>query len=69
MLGSQLSPLLYVMMLISGSAEETWFDSAAVFESDCSDEEFQSVTDGMFFKIHTSIDPLVLPSHLVDGRQ
>nr|GLL49830.1 uncharacterized protein LOC109154787 isoform X2 [Ipomoea trifida] len=31
--------------IIHGSAEETWFDSAAVFESDCSDEEFQSVTD------------------------
>nr|GMD36763.1 Protein ENHANCED DISEASE RESISTANCE like [Ipomoea batatas] len=29
-----------------GSVEEAWFDSAAIFESDCcSDEEFQSVAD------------------------
>ena len=29
----------------AGSNEEAWFDSAAVFESDC-DEDFESVPDG-----------------------
>ncbi|XP_006344293.1 uncharacterized protein [Solanum tuberosum] len=28
-----------------GRIEEAWFDSAAIFESDCSDEDFQSVPD------------------------
>ncbi|CAI9092778.1 OLC1v1028109C3 [Oldenlandia corymbosa var. corymbosa] len=28
-----------------GSAEEAWFDSAAILESDCSDEDFQSAPD------------------------
>ncbi|KAL3824194.1 hypothetical protein ACJIZ3_020223 [Penstemon smallii] len=28
-----------------GSVEEAWFDSAAVLESDCSDEDFQSLSD------------------------
>lgn len=27
--------------------DEAWFDSAAVFESDWSDEDFQSLPDGM----------------------
>ncbi|XP_060214456.1 uncharacterized protein LOC132641467 [Lycium barbarum] len=30
-----------------GSTEEAWFDSAAIFESDGSDEDFQSVADDM----------------------
>lgn len=34
---------------ITGSTEEAWFDSAAIFESDGSDEDFQSVADGMAF--------------------
>ncbi|XP_059308556.1 uncharacterized protein LOC132059790 isoform X1 [Lycium ferocissimum] len=28
-----------------GRIEEAWFDSAAIFDSDCSDEDFQSVPD------------------------
>lgn len=32
---------------IHGSAEEAWFDSAAVLESDWSDEDFQSISDDM----------------------
>lgn len=34
---------------ITGSTEEAWFDSSARFESDGSDEDFQSVADGMVF--------------------
>ncbi|KAL2559599.1 hypothetical protein Fot_04338 [Forsythia ovata] len=30
-----------------GSVEEAWFDSAAVLESDCSDEDFESVPDDL----------------------
>ncbi|XP_019164732.1 PREDICTED: uncharacterized protein LOC109160928 [Ipomoea nil] len=30
---------------LHGSVEEAWYDSATIFECDCSDEEFQSVTD------------------------
>lgn len=32
-------------MTLAGSTEDTWFDSVAVFESDC-DEDFESVPDG-----------------------
>lgn len=30
----------------AGSIEEAWFDSVAVFDSDC-DDDYQSVPDGM----------------------
>lgn len=30
----------------SGSAEEAWFDPAAILESDWSDEDYQSIPDG-----------------------
>lgn len=33
-------------MALTGSVEEAWFDSAAVLESDWSDEDFQSAPDG-----------------------
>ncbi|CAI9756239.1 unnamed protein product [Fraxinus pennsylvanica] len=31
--------------MLPGSVEESWFDPAAVLESDCSDEDYQSVPD------------------------
>ncbi len=37
--------ILFNVITITGSVEESWFDSAAVLESDC-DEDYQSV-DGM----------------------
>lgn len=39
------------VMEIAGRIEEAWFDSAAIFESDCSDEDFQSVPDGTAFLV------------------
>ena len=36
-------------MALAGSIEETWFDSVAMFDSDC-DEDYESVQDGMIFK-------------------
>ncbi|XP_009799896.1 uncharacterized protein [Nicotiana sylvestris] len=30
-----------------GNIDEAWFDSAAIFESDCNDEDYQSVPDDM----------------------
>lgn len=35
--------------MAAGSIEEAWFDSIAVFDSDC-DDDYQSVPDGMIFK-------------------
>lgn len=35
--------------LLAGSTDESWYDSAAVLESDCSEEDFQSVLDGTLF--------------------
>lgn len=32
----------------AGTIEEAWFDSVAVFDSDC-DDDYQSVADGMFW--------------------
>lgn len=33
-------------MILTGSTDEAWFDSAVILDSDC-DEDFQSVPDGM----------------------
>lgn len=33
-------------MVSAGSIEEAWYDSVAIFESDC-DEDYKSVADGM----------------------
>lgn len=34
------------VMILTGSTDEAWFDSAVILDSDC-DEDFQSVPDGM----------------------
>ncbi|KAK6116481.1 hypothetical protein DH2020_049774 [Rehmannia glutinosa] len=39
------STYLVYMLEIPGSVEEAWFDSAAVLDSDWSDEDFQSIPD------------------------
>lgn len=36
--------------MAAGSIEEAWFDSVAVFDSDC-DDDYQSVPDGMILDI------------------
>ena len=36
--------------MAAGSIEEAWFDSVAVFDSDC-DDDYQSVIDGIILDI------------------
>lgn len=33
------------------STDDTWFDSAAILESDCSDDDFQSISDGILTNV------------------
>lgn len=40
-----------LLFSLAGSTDESWYDSAAVLESDCSEEDFQSVLDGTFVYI------------------
>lgn len=43
------SPLYHyhdTCVVSAGSIDEAWYDSVAVFESDC-DEDYKSVADGM----------------------
>jgi len=46
----------------TGSIEEAWFDSVAVFDSDC-DDDYQSVPDGIIFSFKFSY--ILLPSSLI----
>ena len=37
---------MVVMSILAAGGVDTWFDSVAVFESDC-DEDYMSISDGM----------------------
>lgn len=39
----------YDLIVSAGSNEDAWFDSVAVFESDC-DEDYQSVQSGILWR-------------------
>ncbi|KAL0336254.1 UNVERIFIED_CONTAM: hypothetical protein Sradi_4837300 [Sesamum radiatum] len=50
----------------NGSVEEAWFDSAAVLESDWSDEDFQSLPDGIHRNLSFSSNYFRFPVHIVE---
>ncbi|KAL3636302.1 hypothetical protein CASFOL_020849 [Castilleja foliolosa] len=48
---------------IHGSIEEAWFDSAAVLESDWSDEDYQSIPDDLFSVSGSEVTNLTSEEH------